>query len=266
MKLPTIRLVCLDLDGTLLNHEHQLGTVNRQAIERCLAQGTQVMLASGRLYQSIALFAQDIGLSGPQIALNGGLVVECPSQKIHAIDRLSPQRIDQIVAILDAHGLESQVFTAHGIVTRPDAKGIELISSFGEPPPEIRPVLRGAEIIDPVKVLTLLEPGPLDQELAKAMGPEICTIRTGQYFLEFMTPGISKGHALAAIMAESGLSKDQVIAMGDNDNDVSMFQVAGHSVAMDNATPAAKAAARYHSGHHHHDHGVAQALERYVLL
>jgi hydroxymethylpyrimidine pyrophosphatase-like HAD family hydrolase len=89
-------------------------------------------------------------------------------------------------------------------------------------------------------------------------------MRTGPRFFEFLPPGINKGSALAELMARYAVPREQVLAIGDGENDISMFAVAGMSVAMAGAPPAVQARAIAQTAHCSDD-GVALALRRYVL-
>jgi hydroxymethylpyrimidine pyrophosphatase-like HAD family hydrolase len=103
-----------------------------------------------------------------------------------------------------------------------------------------------------------------DAELTALAGGEAETVRTGGKFLEYMIPGISKGSALVEILRRQGVPRRATLAIGDYHNDLSMFAVAGVSVAMGNAPAPVREAARYVTGPCEAD-GLAQALERHVL-
>lgn len=263
-QLTQIKLVVSDLDGTLLGHDHQPGEVNQRAIEACKALGIDFMLASGRLAVSVLDYARALDLPGEHICGNGSYTARASDGSFHHLQYLMDPALSRCIEVLKHHHLQAMLFGADTIYTDCQSPELEYLLSFGEPGATLVPNLASGQHTSKIlKVLVVLEAGPLDQELEAAMGKGIHMIRTGKRFLEFMSPGVSKGATLARIMAERGLQADEVMALGDNDNDVSMFQAVGYSFAMEGATPAAKAAASHHTAAFH-EHGVALALEKII--
>jgi HAD superfamily hydrolase (TIGR01484 family) len=119
-------------------------------------------------------------------------------------------------------------------------------------------------ILDPAKVLAVLDPGPLDAQIAAQVAGRLQSIRTGPRFFELMAPGVSKGTALTELLGDWGLERDEVLAVGDSENDESLFDAAGFAVAMGNAVEAIKIRADYITATNAQD-GVALALRRFVL-
>lgn len=255
----SIKLLVTDMDGTLLDLDHRVSEENRRAVEWCLKEGIEVVLASGRSFFSVRPQALDLGLSGPQISLNGGMVADAATGKLHSLRPLAAPLVEPVVKKLEDLGFCPIIFAGSGIYSAQKGRETDLIESFGEP--EISIISRRdlEHLSDPVKVLIHYERGPLDTELARFFGSQVLTIRTGALFLEFQTPGVSKGEALRGLLDEKGIPPDQVIALGDNDNDVSLFNVATWSFAVANATDAARAAARFRTVAHT-DHAVARVV------
>lgn len=256
----SIKLLVTDMDGTLLDLDHQVSPENRRAVARCLQAGIEVVLASGRSFFSVRPQALDLGLSGPQISLNGGMVADASTGKLHSLRTMDPPLVETVVKKLEGLNFCPIIFAGSGIFSAQKGPATDLIESFGEPPITIVSRRDLEHIPDPVKVLIHSERSPLDEDLAREFGPEVLTIRTGALFLEFQTPGVSKGAALQVLMDERKLRPDQVIALGDNDNDVSLFETAHWSFAVANATAAARKSARFLTVAHT-DHAVAQVVE-----
>lgn len=260
------RLVVIDLDGTLLGPDHQVGERDAVAVRACVAQGVRVVLASGRLFASISAFAKQLGLDGPHISLNGGTIGHLPSGMLSDVQALTAPLLQQAVAAFDQHRVPIAVFAANGIYIRPDVAHelTRLIVSYGEPEPIIVPELTLAHIPQPVKVLSFLTPSPLDEHLREAYTPLFEVVRTGHDFFEFLTPGVSKGAALQRLLTQFEIAPTETLVIGDNFNDVSMFRVAGTSVAMGNALPAVREQATTVTLANT-ESGVAVALERFIL-
>lgn len=260
------RLIALDLDGTLLDSRHRLSPANAAAVADCLAAGAEVLLATGRVFWSARSYARQLGLRGPQITLNGAVFADAASGRLTTRAGLTRPQLATVVAALAHRGVAYVAYSPEATYAEPGSPPdrLALLADYGEPP--ARPLSR-AELLDlpePIKVLSFLPPGPLDAELAAELGDTVEVMRTGPHFLEFLHPGVSKGAALAELMHRRGLGAEQVLAIGDGENDISMFAVAGMSVAMGGASPAVRAAARAETAGCDED-GVALALRRYAL-
>jgi hypothetical protein len=258
------RLIALDLDGTLLDPQHRISPANAAAVAACMGRGAHVLIATGRMYASVRPYVHALGLHGPQITLNGATLADPAGDRLFIRDRLSPALLATALNLLDEREIAYAVFGPNTIYTLPETQQAELLLGYGEPPAVPLPRAELLGVPDPIKVLTFLEPGPLDAELAELMGDRFEVIRTGPLFFEFLAPGINKGSALADLMLRYEVVREEVLAIGDGENDISMFGVAGMSVAMEGAPAVVQAAAQARTAHCADD-GVALALERYVL-
>ena len=258
-----IKLVVLDLDGTTLNPDHQLNPATIDTIREVAARGVRVVLASGRLPKSILPHARTLGLDGVHLGLNGGVAFDLAGHLKHK-HTLSPEQLSFACRVFADRGWEPVIFSAHDIVSQGDGEGSKLLLALGE-----QEVLRYepdqlAAIVDPVKVLAVLDPGPTDAEVAAQVAGRLQSIRTGPKFFELMAPGVSKGAALSELLEDWGLHRDEALAVGDSENDESLFDATGFAVAMGNAVPALKARADFLTATNAED-GVALALRRFVL-
>jgi len=258
------RLIAIDLDGTLLDSAHRLSPGSAAAIAACVARGARVVLATGRSFNSARPYIQELALHPPHITLNGGVLAEPETGRFTVRATLSPLQLDAVLDLLTARGIAHTVFGAGGIYAAPGTPHLEVLEGYGEPPavPCAPEELRNVPA--PLKVLAFLPPGPLDQELAIAAGAQVATIRSGEHFFEFVPPGVSKGAALSELMARYGVAREEVLAIGDGENDLSMFAVAGMSVAMADAPARVRAQARELTASCAAG-GVALALQRLVL-
>lgn len=290
-RLAQVRLVVTDLDGTLLGPDHRTSPGNRAAVQRATAAGLQVILASGRLGTSVLPLAAELGLPGPHICGNGTYAATGTSAATMATGHLHclPTPLaDHIINAVEATGHQAILFTPSAILANAPNTDTDFLAGYGDaaftftgsPLPRRTDIIKilcvtaapgttapGADSSpSPVAPGTSPAQAPhptephLDQHFRDSFGPSVQVLRSGIRFLEFLLPGASKGSALTELMTDLGLAPHQVLALGDNDNDVSMFQVAGQSFAMEGATPAAKAAATWQAGPHEHD-AVAQVLD-----
>jgi len=261
--LRPIRLVALDLDGTTLNPEHELTPATIQAIGAATAQGIRVVLASGRLPHSILPFARRLGLDGIHIGLNGGVSFDLEGTLRHK-HLLSPQQLALAYQVFSTEGLEPLVFGATGLWAPRATADVDFLFRSGEPQARFYDGKRLGDIEDPAKVVAVLASGPRDNQLASLVGDRLHAVRSGPIFFEFMPPGVTKGAALSEYLLDLGLEKDEVMAVGDSENDASLLDAAGFSVAMGNAVDAVKSQAHELTLSNAED-GVAWALHRWVL-
>ena len=257
-----IKLVVLDLDGTLLWPDHSLSAENAAAVRACRERGVEVTLASGRSFQAMRKYAEALAITSPIIALNGGTTIEPQSGAIHVKAMLSPAQVQHISAMLLEQEIPFVIFGVRAIYALPGMVDRNIMTSYDEPP--ITEVSDLRAIPDPLKVLSFLEASSRDAELLPLVAGVTDQVRSGPLFLEWLPFNINKGSALQDLMQERGLHPDEVLAIGDGQNDMSMLQVAGISVAMGNAPAEVSACAKYHTTRCE-ENGVAAALRRFVL-
>lgn len=267
-----IRLVALDLDGTLIGPDLALWPRTREAIQAAVRSGVRVSLATGRMPTSAQPFAAELGLHDPVIAYQGALVRAAPSSG-RRLGRLIYHRpLPADVARETIRWTRERGFAPHlnhlerFIIPAGDPRTDDY-SSFLGARAEIVPDLE-AWIRRPVsKVLAV---GPTDAPLAfldearmHFAGRAEVTVSHPE-FLEFLAPGVSKGQAVRWLARRLEIPLEQTVAIGDQYNDLEMIAAAGHGVAMPSAPPAVQDAARYIAPPLD-DEGAAQVIEWLVL-
>jgi Cof subfamily protein (haloacid dehalogenase superfamily) len=259
-----IKLVAIDLDGTLLQPDHTISSATHSAIAACVTQDVQIVLASGRSWRSLRPYAEALDLKGPMICLNGAALGDSARNTLVARCQLQPRQIDHVSGLLMERNIHFTLFGLDAIYALPDWADPEALVVYGEPPATIVPDFSLEHVPDPIKILSFVEPGPLDQELHALTAGFVDQVRTHRYFLEWMPKGINKGDALHELATRLELQRDEVMSIGDGDNDISMFQQSGISVAMASAAPTVRREAAYTTGSNVEE-GVVAALERFVL-
>ena len=258
-----IRLVVLDLDGTTLNPQCKLNAATVEAIRRARRRGVRIVLASGRMPRFILGVAQQLELDGVHIGLNGGVAFDSGGalRHKHTIPLTALERLHQV---FHEEALFPMVYGPEFVSVPFLNSHVDEMVSYGEPVPTLYDPGRLDSIADPVKVLALVEAGPRDAVLSARLEPHLHAVRTGERFFEFMAPGVSKGAALQEYLDDLNLERAGVMAVGDSENDASLFAVAGFSVAMANAVPSLLERADAVTESNARD-GVARALHRWVL-
>lgn len=263
-----IKLVALDLDGTLLDEDLKISPRVRRAIQATLARGVQVTLATGRSTISAAAFARDLGITIPIIGYQGGMITD-PNTGA----RLREATMDQAIAHAaveqaEAEDLDLSLY-ANDVVYLRHMRYPQVFYDrwFGLPirhVPDLRPIV---DQTPPMKFIIVAEPPEADRIEARwkaHFAERLLIVRSHRLFVEGNPLGVSKGTALAWLAERLGISQASVMAIGDNDNDAAMVEWAGVGVAMGNGSSTLKALADWVAPSLAEE-GAAVALERFVL-
>lgn len=263
-----IRLLAVDLDGTVINAEGQVSVGVRQALKSAGDHGIRVMLATGRMGASARLYWQDLGLpAGPAVCYNGAAVIDLPGGAYWFWDTLSDTTARRVVQQALAGGYLTQVYVGDELwVSREDPRVRRYVAS-NHIPVWVR---QGEELVNwptpPIKILIQDEPSALAR-LRSAMEPwakDVRLVNSQRDYLEVLSKETGKGRALKKVAERLGLEPCQVAAVGDGENDADMLSWAGLGIAMGQGHPAAKAAANIVAPPIDQD-GLATAIHRYVL-
>jgi Cof subfamily protein (haloacid dehalogenase superfamily) len=263
-----IRLVAVDLDGTLLNDSKQVSEQTVDALCCLPGHGCRVVIASARPPRSVRAIYQSLKLDTLQINYNGALIWDEPNQQAVFHRPLPAALVRDIVDFSRDH--YEEVLVSCEVLDRwytdriDDAFTTETGRLFK--PDVVAPVEEFCAI-DATKLLLLAEPqiiARLEPELVERYGDRVTILQTDDYLLQIMHPRAGKAAALQMVAAHYGVPLEQVMAIGDAPNDVGMLQLAGVAVAMDNAHRAVKEVADWVAPSNN-DHGVHAALARYGL-
>ncbi|HEY3108173.1 MAG TPA: HAD family hydrolase [Chloroflexota bacterium] len=271
-----IRLVALDVDGTLLDPREEVRPRVRSAIREAIEQGCLITLATGRRFAGASHIAEDLGLALPLILHGGAVVQDSASGAVIYQDPLEPDAVEALLRLLlPAHPVvvyESPAFGGR-VLTGPTELDNEPLRLYDQARgPFVRVPLE--ELFAARHVLSLAtfsrDDGTL-RGLAERVAalPGAAPLLTRWTLidddaLEIFRRGCSKASAIAHLAAAHGIGMDEVMAIGDGLNDCEILAAVGLGVAMGNACPEAVAAARIQVGTNEQD-GVAEAIERFVL-
>jgi Cof subfamily protein (haloacid dehalogenase superfamily) len=267
-----IRLIALDIDGTLVGDDLSVGPRTRAAIRAAMAQGVSVSLVTGRMVSSAMRFATELDLTAPVVGYQGGLIREMTPAGSTRLGKLLvhlPIPADvarDIVSWTMANGLDPHVNHLERFILRENDPNAEDYSAFMGAQAEFIDDLRS--LSHPVtKVLAVGDP-PLPVDIAPVARAEFAgradvTISHPR-FLEFVAPGVSKGRAVRYLARRLGVSLGATLALGDQWNDLEMLAEVGHGAAMPSAPVGVKAVARYIAPPVEEE-GVATMIESLVL-
>lgn len=267
-----IRLIALDIDGTLIGDDHAIRDRTRAAVRAAMERDVAVSLITGRMVSSALRFADELRLTGPIIGYQGGLIRAMPVDRRRLGRLLMHTPIDaltarDVVAWTRAHGLDPHVNHLERFILRADDPNADDYSAFMGARAELVPDLVEAIRHPVTKVLAVGEP-PLPVEVAPAArdafaGRAAVTISHPK-FLEFVAPGVSKGRAVRWLARRLGIPLAATLAIGDQWNDLEMLAEVGHGAAMPSAPPEVRAVARYVAPPLEEE-GAAQLIEQLVL-
>jgi len=268
-----IRLIALDIDGTLIGDDYAIGPRTVDAIRRAQASGVSVSLVTGRMVSSAKRFADELGLVAPIVGYQGALIREMPEPGSTRLGRLrvhTPLPGDvarDIVQWTTEHGLDPHMNHLERFILRADDTNADDYSAFMGARAELVPSLLDAIDHPVTKVLATGEP-PLPTDLAplaaKAFAGRADVTISHPRFLEFVAPGVSKGRAVRWLARQLRIPLGAAMAVGDQWNDLEMIAEVGHGAAMPTAPAGVRAAARYVAPPLAEE-GVAALIQQLVL-
>jgi len=273
-----IKALALDLDGTILAPGVLLKERTIQAVKACQQRGLRIIINTGRTIDGAEPFRAALGIEGPMVYCNGAMVVDMPAGRLLSAVLLDKEAAAFCVDISREMKVYCQVFFPGDT----GEKRTKLMAEWEGPEREMyfnhagiraelgdiketlsQPGLKGC-----IKGMFLAEPEVLTAVRAKIderFGRSIYSAQTLRTFLEIMDAKASKGQGLELVMNHYSLKSEEIIAFGDEENDLPMFAAAGFSVAPSNAKDNVKAAANRVIGSNAED-GVAVFLEEFFGL
>jgi Cof subfamily protein (haloacid dehalogenase superfamily) len=246
----SIRLLATDIDGTLLNPEFRISECDRLALRRAHAAGIEIVLVTGRRHQFALPIAQQLGFDLWLISSNGAVTRSLAGETFHR-DLMPAATCQRLCGAM-------QEFRGHTVLTfDQETKGAIVLEHLDELGPNIRRWLEkniqyiefvvpieNALVRDPVQAMFCGTMARMSEALraleGAGMDGTVTVLRT-EYperdlsMIDVLNAGCSKGHALERWATHRGYGREEVMAVGDNHNDVEMLEFAGHPVIMGNA-------------------------------
>ena len=286
------KLVAIDLDGTMLNSYGMVTENTKQVIKNTINKGTEVIIASGRPIDSIKTIAKEIGSENYFIAGNGALIYDIKKDEIIYEKFMNKQKVLEIIKICEENSIAYNIYTEKTII----AKGLkynvlyyykenlkkeenkktnitivedvyEYIKSLesekflkitvcDETKSVFNSIIRKLRTVEDIDVLDVLH---MSRKMIK-QGTEDVPIE--YYYTEISLKDVDKWKAIEYLANKMNISKDEIIAIGDNINDKEMIENAKVGIAMGQSTPVITEIADFVTSNNNED-GVARALEKY---
>jgi len=263
-----IRLVISDVDGTLVTPDKALTPRAIAAVERLHANGIGFSICSSRPPFGLRMLIEPLRLSLPFGGYNGGGIVE-PDLTVVEQKLIPPDAAREAVGIFQQHRIDCWVFVGNQwLIANPEGAHVEHETHTIQTPPTLVPAFTEAQFAAVGKIV-----GPSDDHemvarvtelMQQALAGRASAARSQAYYCDIVPHGIDKGRLVEVLAQRLGVSRSEILVLGDMENDLEMFRKAGFAVAMGNATDAVKSAAQATTLSNEED-GFAAAIERYVF-
>ena len=266
------KLLVLDVDGTLLNDEREISKRTLAALLKVQKMGVRIVLASGRPTYGLMPLAKVLELGnygGFVLSYNGCQIIKAQNGEILFERRINPEMLPYLEKKARKNGFA--IFTYHDDTLITDSPDNEYIKNEA--------LLNNLKIIREDEFSTAIDFAPckcmlvsdkekaligLEQHWEKRLAGTLDAFRSEPYFLEVVPCGVNKANTLGALLEHLGVTREEVIAVGDGVCDVTMLQLAGMGVAMGHSQDSVKVCAVYVTASNEED-GVALAVEKLIL-
>jgi Cof subfamily protein (haloacid dehalogenase superfamily) len=265
--LPSIRLLVADIDGTLLTPDREVTEYSRQAISRLRTAGIGFTLASARPPLGMRMWVESLHIANPFVAFNGGMLVN-PDFSVLEEHVFRREVAALVVAFVEACGLDAWVYRgADWLVRRRHGPWVDFEARAVRFEPTVVAGFESA-LDRVVKVMAVsADPGAVSRceaGIRSRLGGEISAARSWTHFLDVTHPAANKGAAVRRLSDLLKVPAEGIATIGDMPTDVHMFAESGLSIAMGNAGPEVRRAARRVTSSNEEE-GFANAVACYVL-
>lgn len=273
------KLLCIDMDGTLLNSRKKISTRAKEAIKKAHDRGVHIVITTGRIYSNAAYYSSLVGVKSPVIAGNGAIVREKDSDEIIYKSALPQATIDSILEICSKYQVNLNFHTMEEIYS-----GSKILRTFyklmfkSTMKTNYKTTIHYTAVHQWKSILQKHSGEVLKCEAyalnrkrvmaAKLHLERLNTmeiVSTGKFSFDITVRGVSKGSAVKFLAEYYGIKREEVMVIGDGENDLTMILYAGLGVAMRNAVDLVKRNADFITDSNDED-GVAKAIEKFILI
>lgn len=275
-----IKLICIDMDGTLLNSKHEVSDENKKAIKKAHDRGVNIALCTGRMFLSAKYYADLIGINTPIIASNGAFIKNGYNDKAIYENPLPKDIAIEIYKIAKKYGLTIQFNSwnvlfmetpaseehAYVVMNRdlPEEKRVKFIinEKLDEAIQNYEGNILKAGVIE--KAANKDKLWTAKEEIKDIFRDKLHVVSSGDNNFEITVGSVSKGNAAAYLANMLNIPQEEVMCIGDSENDLSMIKYAGIGVAMGNGLDIVKEAADFITDTNDNS-GVGKAIKHFVL-
>jgi Cof subfamily protein (haloacid dehalogenase superfamily) len=268
------KIIALDLDGTTLDSSEAIRPRTKAAVTSALARGVEVVLVTGRHHVATRPYHLELGLKTPALCCNGAYIYDFIAEAALAGDGLSQPESRRLLQECRTSGVHTMIYTDQAMTFERDNAHLRRLMAWAATYPDaIRPDIRQVESFDRVInearliwkfVVSHDELGVLAEWHARMQdNPDLSAEYSWTNRVDIVRGGNSKGHRLIEWASSRGVVPAEILAFGDNQNDLSMIEAAGFGVAMGNGDDSARRAAALVIGDNNSD-ALAETIERYL--
>ncbi len=288
------KLITIDLDGTLLNKYGEVTEYTKNVIKKTTEKGVLVVLASGRISESVLTIAKEIGANKYYISGNGSVLYDMQKDEIIYENYLNKEKVLEIIELCDKNSIYYNIYTENAVLAKSLNYNVafynyENTKKSSDKKTDINIVddmynyIKNSNInkflkiticdeskivfssiikkIKNIEDIDVLEVSHMSQKKIKTGTKEV---EVGYFYTEVSSKNVDKWYAIEKVMQIENIKQEEVMALGDNNNDIIMIKNAGLGVAMGHSNNEVKKVADYITENNNED-GVAKAIEKYVL-
>lgn len=267
-----IKIVTIDLDGTLFDNEKKISYQNKLAIAKCHDLGVKIVIATGRPLNGVMPVLEELGLtttSDYAIIYNGAKIMNVGTKEIISSSVIDGKVVKELyqeslrlgVNIHAFRENEELITTKHNPYTDVESK----INKIPDIITDFNTINDNDKFIKCMLVDSEENITRCMNEVNPKYYNNYTMVRSSKIFLEFLHKGIEKGQALKSLASYLGVNMNDTMAIGDAGNDISMIKASGVGVAMKNAFPEVLEFADYITKNDNNNSGVAEALNKFVI-
>lgn len=274
-----IKLFVTDMDGTLLNDEHKISKENLDALKELKEKGIEVLVATGRSDSEVKAYIRQLGIDAPVICCNGGFITNVLTKEHISINDIRRESVFKIMELCKKYRMSYILYGDENVYVNEISEFVLMIQNYNNTLhdedkiplfiiDDINKVINSEERV--VKILISCEGHDLFQIVQKEFEKIENTttyksIEKSKVLIDIVSHGVSKGNGIKQYAELKGIKKNEIVAIGNDFNDISMLECAGFSIAMGNAEEMVKSKADYVTKDNN-NHGVAHAIREQLKV
>lgn len=269
------KLIVTDMDGTLLNSKGQVSDENKNVLKELNKKGIHVAIATGRIYTTVRVYAKHLGIVTPIICSNGSIVKNLEDNSIVYSNPLPIEYCNSLLDICKKNNINFYYFSEDTMYGEKLEGRLLYYSEWGKTLKEEErihvKVVKDSRDIFKSDIIYKFGLQSDNDDILKSVAKEINSImdvethKSLANMLDIMNKDASKGKAIEKLAKSLGVKREEVLAIGDNENDMSMLEYAGLGIAMGNAEDKVKDIADFVTDSNDNN-GVAKAINKFVLI
>lgn len=261
-----IKMVATDIDGTIIRWDTGFSENVKACIKRLKSKGVKVVLVTGRMHRATTPVAYELRLSTPIVSYQGGLIRDFSGKTLHQCN-LSDEHAKKIIKWARENDIHINLYLDDKLYVEKDNDFVKRYTDGKFVTYEVCN-FNDLEICNVNKILAI---DYTDAERVTGWvnelhekHPELYVVKSTPYFCEIGNPNATKSLGVEFLAKEWGIKKEEILTIGDQNNDIELLKAGGIAVAMGNATPELKACADYVTDTIEND-GFVKAMEKFVL-